>query len=417
MKSFPHKHFAMLFCLALLLAAMSPALAKGPPSGECKSVCVDSAEPPDAMQGRDETVFIGGEGFDEGSSVRFLVSGSRDDSQIVVDRVQLVQDTESPHFGKLKADIRVKNSALVAAYDIEVQTLSGRKGKGTTLFAVKENPNQSSDVFTPVEIEAAYYERISGDPPTDDILEEGSPHTGGAHPWTGEYTYPGGPTFSWNFDNWTANTLDVTPRPCLMGASLNDPPTAGRYDCFDGAGGNVLWLHGGLVSIPLAGMNWTNVTVSKNGRDQDEPGFCPLLNLLSKPEMKGFLEFGATRYTLFFMEGCDVGVSCPISIITLSYSGVSEQQGGGQLVQLHPFHDLEGLPDIGRMRLTGFVTSMPIDAKSGELNVFTEPQDLTIGKFQIELRNVKNAALEAVCETTPGTVANIRFKTAPVNEP
>lgn len=406
MKAFPSKIIAMFSCLALLMAATGPTPAKGPPAGECKSVCVVSADPPYAEQGQKTDILISGSGFEQASTVKFLVSGSRDASQILVTGVDLVvsEDPEVPP--KLKAHIEVDAAAEVTLYDIEVQTLSGRKGKGTALFAVK-----SAEVFTTVDIGAAFYDRGDSDPTFDQISEEANPYDGPYagdlhHPWTGSDAL-----FSWDFDNWIGNTLEVVPRPCQVGFNLNDPPTAGRYDCFDGASNGDYWPNGGLISMPLAGMGWENATVAKNGRPMREPGFCDLLNRLG--EEQAFLEFGATRYSLFFMEGCDVGVSCPITITVLSYSGVSQQQGGGQVVLLHPFHGLDGLPDIGRMSLTAFVTSMPKSAAVDELNVFTVPQDLTVGKFRIELNNVNNGALEAVCETFEVN-SDIRFKTAPL---
>ena len=422
MKTFPNKHFAMFICLALLLGTVSPTLAKGPAGGECnKAVCVYTADPPEAIQGHEETVFIGGTGFDAGSSVRFLVSGTRDDSQINVLTVELVQDPTSENNGKLKAYIRVTKAALVTEYDIEVQTRSGRKGKGTTLFSVKENPNQSSDVFTSIDIKAGYYKVLDDGSYQELEFEEpfDGPYDGGNHPWSVRVEY-GDYSFFYDFDNWSANTLVEIPRSCYVGVSPIDPPTAGRYDCFEGGGNAELWPHGGLVSIPLADMKWTNKTVAKNGREQDEPGFCPLLSAVGDAE--GYLEFGATRYTIFFMEGCDPADGCPITIRTLSYSGVSQQQGGGQLVLLHPFHDLAGLPDpygalpdIGRMPLTAFVDPQysPSWPAPGELNIFTEPQDLPIDKFRIEFYSGKNGALVAVCETEPDTVNNIRFVAAP----
>jgi hypothetical protein len=423
----------LLISISLLaLGAAGPGLllAKGPPpAGE---IVVDSATPDFAVQGEsNKAIALAGSNFPKYAKVKFPIDDPACD--LLDSAVTVVQDVVArTSANELKFNIDVPEIADLGDYDICVYetdrfgTLSGRKGKGTTkLFSVKEKPNQSSDVFTPVEIEAEYYERVDSDPLIDEELEEAEryegPYEGGSHhPWTGTVSYIGR-TFSWDYDNWTANTLAGTPRRCLVGANLNDPPTAGRYDCFDGGGENVVWpYHGGRILIPLAGMVWENVTVAKNGRSQEEPGFCTLLNEMGAAD--GVLEFGATRYTLFFMEGCDVSVSCPITINTLSYSGASPQQGGGQIVLLHPFHDLDGLPDIGRMVLTGFVTSMPVPAADGELNVFTVPQDLMIGKFRIELRNNKNAGLEAICETvapdeTTEAVENIRFKTAPAPSP
>lgn len=396
--------------LVLALAVPAAALAKGPP------IKVEQADPNYAYQAdMNKPIKLKGSNFPEKAAVIFYAADGNTEQVTVSSEVTLNHDT-----GDLEFEIDVMAQASLGDYDIEVIELSsGRKGRGTTLFSVKEKPNQNTDVFTPVEITVSYYRTLEGS--MDEELEAAEPYNGPYagpihHPWTGTASY-GDYIFTYDFDKWSANTLGGTPRPCELGAALINPPTAGRYDCFDGGSGE-LWPHGGLVFIPLAGMQWNNVTVAKNGRAQNEPGFCPLLNELGGEGVDGYLEFGATRYTIFFMEGCDALGGCPISIFTMSYSGVSSQQdgGGGQLVLLHPFHDLPRLPDIGRMSLTAYVNvqSPPLWPASGELNVFTEPQDLAIDKFRIQLNNVKNGGLEAICETAPGTVNNIRFRATPV---
>lgn len=92
---------------------------------------VTGANPNSALQGESLDVVISGSGFGQGATVRFLVSGTRDDSQIAVNNV-----TYNEGDGTLTASIQVQGTAVVSDYDIEVQPLSGRKGKGTTLFSV-----------------------------------------------------------------------------------------------------------------------------------------------------------------------------------------------------------------------------------------------------------------------------------------
>ena len=96
-------------------------------------VKVTSASPNSALQGDALPVVISGSGFDVGSTVKFLVTGSKDASQINVGAVVLNND------GTLTASIQVLNGATVTDYDIEVQTSSGRRGKGTTLFKVQSS--------------------------------------------------------------------------------------------------------------------------------------------------------------------------------------------------------------------------------------------------------------------------------------
>ena len=115
---------------ALCLAGL-PAFAAPPSGGGGSKVTVTAANPPDAFQGEELDVIVSGSGFDAGSQVSYLVTGTTDASQVEVISVQFISSTE------LKTRIRPKDAALPTEYDIQVQTSSGRKGKGTTLFRVK----------------------------------------------------------------------------------------------------------------------------------------------------------------------------------------------------------------------------------------------------------------------------------------
>jgi hypothetical protein len=117
---------------AAALFVLPPAAQAAPPSGGGGSkVSVTAANPADAFQGEELDVIISGSGFDAGSQVSYLVTGTTDGSQVEVLSVQYISSTE------LKTRIRPKDAALPTEYDIQVQTSSGRKGKGTTLFRVK----------------------------------------------------------------------------------------------------------------------------------------------------------------------------------------------------------------------------------------------------------------------------------------
>ena len=115
--------------LALTLIAM------GPVGAAWAQVKVTSADPASAVQGTASLdVTIGGSGFDNGSQVRFLVTGTELGGGIEVTKVVYVGPK------KLIATINVTNMAVVSQFDIEVRTSTDRKGKGTTLFAVKSAP-------------------------------------------------------------------------------------------------------------------------------------------------------------------------------------------------------------------------------------------------------------------------------------
>ena len=112
---------AGLLCLNAALAA--------PPT----KVTVTNADPNSALQGDALDVVISGTGFDVGSKVKFLVTGTKDNTQINVGIVVLNPD------GTLTASIQVLGTASAIDYDIEVRASSGRRGKGTTLFKVSQN--------------------------------------------------------------------------------------------------------------------------------------------------------------------------------------------------------------------------------------------------------------------------------------
>jgi len=104
-------------------------------------VNVANADPAFALQGEDRDITISGSGFDDGSTVRFLVTGTRDDAQVeVIGEIRFVEGVEGndEEPDKLIVPIHVLNAALLDLYDVEVRTSSGRRGKGTGLFSVKK---------------------------------------------------------------------------------------------------------------------------------------------------------------------------------------------------------------------------------------------------------------------------------------
>ena len=122
MKTLKQLLFAVPVFMAMLLAPAGAAVAQ---------VQVTSADPTSASQGTVSLeVTINGTGFDNGSSVKFLVTGTADEGGIVVKKV-VYRNSK-----RLTATIDVSDSAATSKFDIEVTTTTGRKGKGTTLFTV-----------------------------------------------------------------------------------------------------------------------------------------------------------------------------------------------------------------------------------------------------------------------------------------
>jgi hypothetical protein len=117
------------FTLVLLVLAL---LVLGPVGAAWAQVTVTAADPSSAAQGTISLdVAISGSGFDSSAAVKFLVTGSTNETGGITVKKVSVRGSK-----KLIATIDVADTAVVNKFDIEV-TLSGdRKGKGTTLFTV-----------------------------------------------------------------------------------------------------------------------------------------------------------------------------------------------------------------------------------------------------------------------------------------
>ena len=114
-------------CLLLMLGSVALAHA---------DVTVTSADPAEAPQGTVSLdVTIAGNGFDSSAQVQFLVTGTTNPGGITVKKVT-VRGSK-----KLIATIDIADTAVVDKFDIQVALSDGRKGKGTTLFAVQLKPN------------------------------------------------------------------------------------------------------------------------------------------------------------------------------------------------------------------------------------------------------------------------------------
>jgi hypothetical protein len=112
-----------------VLGVLQPAVSQA-------QVAVTSADPPSAPQGTlSLDVAVSGRGFDSSAQVDFLITGTTNPGGITVRKVKVTGPK------KLIATIDVADTAVVEKFDIEVRLSGGRKGKGTSLFAVVAKTN------------------------------------------------------------------------------------------------------------------------------------------------------------------------------------------------------------------------------------------------------------------------------------
>jgi hypothetical protein len=107
-------------------------LALGPIGIAHAQVKVTAATPASTYQGTvDLDVVVNGSGFDNTSNAQFVVTGTTNPGGITVKKTVFHNSKE------IVATIDVADTAVVASFDVVVMLDSGRKGKGTTLFAVQ----------------------------------------------------------------------------------------------------------------------------------------------------------------------------------------------------------------------------------------------------------------------------------------
>jgi hypothetical protein len=112
---------ALLVCF---MGALMPRIAHS-------QVTVTSADPPSAPQGTlSLDVTVSGSGFDSSAQVEFLLTGTTNPGGVTVRKVKVTGPK------KLVATIDVADTAVIDKFDIQVTLSGGRKGKGTSLFAV-----------------------------------------------------------------------------------------------------------------------------------------------------------------------------------------------------------------------------------------------------------------------------------------
>jgi hypothetical protein len=107
-------------------------LALAPVGVTWAQVKVTAADPASTYQGTVSLdVTVSGSGFDNSAKAQFFVTGTTNPGGITVKKVQFRNSKE------LVATIDVADTAVVTSFDIVVALSDGRKGKGTTLFAVQ----------------------------------------------------------------------------------------------------------------------------------------------------------------------------------------------------------------------------------------------------------------------------------------
>ena len=127
------KTLSRLLISAVMVFGLMGALLPGVATGQ---VQVTSADPPSAPQGTlSLDVTISGNGFDSSAQVEFLVTGTTNPGGITVRKVKVTGPK------KLIATIDVADTASIDKFDIQVSLSGGRKGKGTSLFAVLSKTN------------------------------------------------------------------------------------------------------------------------------------------------------------------------------------------------------------------------------------------------------------------------------------
>jgi len=143
------------------LASVSTDLAAGP-------LKVNSAEPNNGTQGDFPfPVEIKGQGFTNAKNVKFLVSKSTSTGGVGVGLLSVVDDET------ITVQVSIPLGATVGDYDIEVQLSNGRKGKGTTLFSVKQleggNQHPTFDVTFHGDLEGSGGRKWQSDTQQDSI--------------------------------------------------------------------------------------------------------------------------------------------------------------------------------------------------------------------------------------------------------
>ncbi|MCZ6756405.1 MAG: hypothetical protein O7E49_13935, partial [Gemmatimonadetes bacterium] len=130
--------------------------AKGGGGGGGPGPKVKAAVPDEAPQDTTLTVRVIGSGFDDGSTVRFLLAGQSAPKMVVNSSTFVNEDS-------LDVNVTIALDADVASYDIEVTTLRGKKGIGSEKFSVKLKGGPPQDSVVSVTFRGASGDGVLSD--------------------------------------------------------------------------------------------------------------------------------------------------------------------------------------------------------------------------------------------------------------
>ncbi len=119
---------AIFGCTENLIDPEPPQFAK---PGSIDVVDVNAVEPDSTFQDTTLTVAVLGDGFDDGSTVEFMVEGVVND-KLRVKKVKYINKK------KLEVELEVDPLAEVRLYDVRVSAKRGPRGVGTELMRVME---------------------------------------------------------------------------------------------------------------------------------------------------------------------------------------------------------------------------------------------------------------------------------------
>ena len=332
------RQFSILFLITVTVSLLITAtnLVAGP-------IKVNSANPNSGVVGDPvRRVEIKGQGFTHANSVRFLVTKSSNEGGLVV---SLNCDDNPCNDSTIYADVTIPSGATIADYDIEVKLMGGRKGKGTTLYSVKANSNQTPRPVTEVDNTAQYF---------GDIFEVST-------------------TSVENSD------LLEFPRNCEVEIIQSNNGMV-HYEC----------VAGGLISINYSG--WYLVG------DTGEQGYCDLLDIDHPDSEPKFREFTPTRYWYRNDGECLPEGVCEIRISQISFRG-KRRGPGTETGDTHQYFDLgeygeNGLGDVGRISIRTWAQLAPLE---DEGNVFTVGHLMDLQYIAVDFRAAGKNKTVATC--------------------
>jgi hypothetical protein len=329
------RQFSILFLITVTVNLLITAtnLVAGP-------IKVNSANPNSGVVGDPiRRVEIRGQGFTHANSVRFLVTKSSNEGGLVVS-LNCVDNTCND--STIYADVTIPSGATIADYDIEVQLMGGRKGKGTTLYSVSANSNQTPRPVTEVNNTAVYSGSISEIPTA------------------------------------STDTFDplALPRNCEVEIIQSNNGIV-HYECDPG----------GLISINFS--DW--YLVGGTG----EKGYCDLLDTSKNLWKQEFREFTPTRYWYRNDGECVPGGMCEIRISQISFRGRTRGPGT-DTGETHKYVGLGayGLEDVGRISIR---TWAQLDPLEDEGNVFTVPHNIVLQYIAVDFRAAGKNKTVATC--------------------